>query len=818
MDFKPILLFLLLIPISLSAIENLADTTDTTRAVLDSLEYSAEKIIYNLKSDQIKLIGNSEIFYKDSFIKSDSILIDLTNRIAISRGKSELFDGEESIFGSTIFYDIDSEEGMLLKGNTEFEGGFYSGKKMRKVGDRTFDIDNAKYTTCDLKNPHYYIFSPKFRVFLNDKIIARPVILYVNHFPIFALPFATFPIKRERHSGFLIPDPGYNKTEGKTLKDLAYFQTFGNYGDILFALDFMELTGLEFRIKTRYLKRYILQGNINSRLLYYHEKSLDRYKIRWTINTYHKHTLSPFSDLTIKTDFVSDAEVRKTSENKEVRMDKLLHSYLYYYYKKGTKNFNTTLDYKEELIDSNRTFYSKTYFSKKSGYTNFNILGDLRYYNDYRKSLSTNRDKITLNLPSISFQLYQKRITQFINKDKEEFSNLWDDFYISYKGNLIHKAEVNKQSPDFAELFYHDTYNSEGKIITQHREGIKHSLSLKYERKLFGFLSFWQSVNYNEIWVDKDKENKKLVRGYDYNEKTNFYAPLYGIFSPNFGRLKAIRHIIFPKISFTMQPDFSKNDRFKNTDNYSCPVTISSTGRSRTLSFLLENKLQAKILGNDRKIKKLNNLLSVSSSLNYDFERKPTGFSDIKHTGKIMTIKLETGPTKLNLNTNFSCTQDYPSLKIKDYSYKVYLNLSIGSDLLYFDYFPYQKLERNVNERLSPRGNISDNIKDKKIIQKPWSLDMKFGYGNNKAGEYTANLHNHLRLYLTKNWSIDYNNYYNFKEHKLVSQGINIYRDLHCWQLRFTWSKSGEYWSYRFQINAKKLPDLKFRHSDRKHW
>lgn len=815
MKFKRILIFLLFIPISLSAIENISDTTKTK---LDSLEYTAEKIIYDIKSDQIILIGNAEILYKKSFIKSDSILIDLKNRIAISEGQSELFDGEEIIYGSSLFFDIDSEEGMLLNGDTEFEGGLYSGERMRKVGDRTFDIDNARYTTCELNHPHYYIFSPKFRVFLNDKIVARPVILYVNHFPIFALPFASFPIKRERHSGFLIPDPGYNKTEGKTLKDLAYFQTLGDYGDILFALDFMELTGFEFRIRSRYLKRYFIQGNIISRLLYYRDpseyQSVDKYRIRWSINSFHKQTLSPYSNLLIKADFVSDTDVRKTSEDKEVRMDKTLHSYLYYTQKKGTNNFNTTLDYKEELVDSNRTLYSKIYFSKRAGYINFNIYGDFRYYNDYKKgSSSKNKDKITLNLPSASFQMYQRRISQLFDKDKEEFANWWDNFYLSYNGYLIHKAVVNKQSPNFSELFFHDTYENDN-IISQHREGIKHKISLIYESKILKVLKFYQYIKYNEIWADKDKDNNKLVRGYDYNSSTSASAPLYGIFTFNTKGLKAIRHIITPKVTYTMHPDFSKNDRFYSF----APITISKAGKSEKLSFSIVNKLQAKILDKSKKIKKLNNLFSLTSSFGYDFEKKPTGFSNIKHYGKIMTLNVETGPTRLNLNTNFSCTQDYPSLKMKDYSYKVYLDLFIGSDLSYFDYFPYHKFERNVNERPNPEKNISNSIEDIKILQKPWNLDMKFGYGNNKAGEYTADLHNHLQLYLTKNWSIDYKNYYNFKEHKLISQSINIYRDLHCWQLRFTWSKSGEYWSYRFQISAKKLPDLKFRHSDRKHW
>ncbi len=44
--------------------------------------------------------------------------VDLDKKIALSYGESELFDGEQKIFGSKIYYNIDSEEGLLFDGRT----------------------------------------------------------------------------------------------------------------------------------------------------------------------------------------------------------------------------------------------------------------------------------------------------------------------------------------------------------------------------------------------------------------------------------------------------------------------------------------------------------------------------------------------------------------------------------------------------------------------------------------------------------------------------------------------------------------------------
>jgi len=242
------------------------ESPDTTSVSLDSLDYSARKIIYHVDKEQIKLIEKAFIKYHNSYINSDSMLIDLDKKIAFSHGESELFDGKQKIFGSTIYYNIDSQEGLLFDGRTKFEDGYYAGAKIRKVGKDVLDIDNAKFTTCEDES-QYFIFSPKFRIFLNEKIVAKPVVLYINYFPILVLPFASFPINQERRSGFLFPEPGYNNTEGKFLKDIAYFLSLSDYADMLFSIDLMELTGDQFRYRARYIKRYILDGRIDSRYL-----------------------------------------------------------------------------------------------------------------------------------------------------------------------------------------------------------------------------------------------------------------------------------------------------------------------------------------------------------------------------------------------------------------------------------------------------------------------------------------------------------------------------------------------------------------------
>ena len=67
-------------------------------------------------------------------------------------------------------------------------------------------------------------------------------------------------------------------------------------------------------------------------------------------------------------------------------------------------------------------------------------------------------------------------------------------------------------------------------------------------------------------------------------------------------------------------------------------------------------------------------------------------------------------------------------------------------------------------------------------------------------------------LNLTKNWKIAFTTGFDFETKKMSYTSIDIYRDLHCWEMRFNWVPFGYYKSWNFTINVKAgmLQDLKY--------
>ena len=64
---------------------------------------------------------------------------------------------------------------------------------------------------------------------------------------------------------------------------------------------------------------------------------------------------------------------------------------------------------------------------------------------------------------------------------------------------------------------------------------------------------------------------------------------------------------------------------------------------------------------------------------------------------------------------------------------------------------------------------------------------------------------------ITPKWKFAFRSNYNFEDNEFSYTSIDVYRDLHCWEMRFGWIPFGFRQSWNFSINIKSsmLQDLK---------
>lgn len=306
--------------------ETWADSIFTRADTLagDPVKYLAQKIEYDLKQDRILLVGKSRVAYKELRVEADTIEFHVKKDLLVARGKPVLWDSDKWMTGSQMTYSLKTKNGEVLNGRASFERGFYWGEKIRKIGPDQFNVSSGEFTTCSLATPHYWFWSRKMKIFNDDKVIAEPVVMFISGIPCAALPFWVFPIKKGRHSGFLVPRIGSSAYEGKYIKNLSYYEVLGDYADATLGGDLTEKIGWV----TSWEGRYIYAPKISSQLSGSYTDGGETRVKQLQINGSHQQSLGPKTNLTGQLDYVSTTQfLEGYTEDRTIRLDRNLRSF-----------------------------------------------------------------------------------------------------------------------------------------------------------------------------------------------------------------------------------------------------------------------------------------------------------------------------------------------------------------------------------------------------------------------------------------------------------------------------------------------------------
>ena len=100
----------------------------------------------------------------------------------------------------------------------------------------------------------------------------------------------------------------------------------------------------------------------------------------------------------------------------------------------------------------------------------------------------------------------------------------------------------------------------------------------------------------------------------------------------------------------------------------------------------------------------------------------------------------------------------------------------------------------------------------------PWSVNANYsltynkGYKSSAFSDTTQSLNFSGNFKITKKWKIGFRSGYDFDAKDFTYSSIDIYRDLHCWEMLFNWIPIGFHQSYTLTIRVKAaaLRDLKY--------
>ena len=758
---------------------------DTSHAsAQENIHYQGREIFYDVQHGIVDVVGQGDVTYKEMRLTADKVTFDSNTDRMRAEGNPVLQDGHDRIVGKTMSYDLNNRKGTIFAGRTVYERGFVYGERVVRVSESVMDVRNGTYSTCDLDDPHYHFGSSRMKIVLQDKVIAEPVVFYIKHVPVLALPFYIFPIKSGRHSGFELPQVefGSSTNGGKFVRNVGYYWAIDDFMDATAWFDYYQGSSWITHGQYRYHKRYGYQGQIAAS---YENQFGGRSAHNWNLIGTHYQTLG--------TNFALTANANLTNSS-EFRRDPNLG--------------NNVLLRIQRLLDSN--------LSLQKGWSGGAYTAGLRQVEDLDAAAGT--VKTSQQLPTVTFNLSSRPLGHPARGDEPARLPWLASTNYSFSVNGLYERKVYAPfqiiARDSAGVPVDTTFFDS----TDARGAANYNFTLSDQRLLLGFIRLNPRFNFNGVYYSRDQAGETHQFGGVWNAGLGVNTAVYGTFRTNLGPLRGIRHVITPSASIVFQPANSQL-LYRNTDSTFASRFQGVTGigliggEAKRIDFSLRNDVHAK-WGNPTHPTLLNNLIQLQTTGSYN-------------------LLAEHGPTK-PLSDLFTSLRLKP-IQRSDFDFS-FIHNPYDRRLLSFTaatgiaFQGQSKFGEEPSEMPEEPG--TDAVRQPTPLSAPaagptglpWILQASIGYGGSRArapgGGYTpwasaANLNGAAGLNLSKNWRVDYNYQFNITQGKMISQFFTVKRDLHCWEMQFSRSISGGINEYYFRINVKNLQEVYFEQGSR---
>ena len=814
---------------------------------------ATDSVYRDMGQKKVYYYGNAEAKYDDITLTASCLEFDLetstcraygvVDSLGKIQGRPVFTQGETTFEAQEMLYNFRTKKGIITKVWTEESGGYLHGERIKRMDDNSINIRNGGFTTCDLKDhPHYQFKFTKAKVIPDDKILTGPIYMTISDIPLpLALPFAMIPNTKGKKSGLIIPTYGESANRGFYLENGGYYWAINDNYDLQILGDIYTRGSWGLKPTFRYNKRYKFNGSmalgfavnkIGTKGAADYQESKD-FKIQWT------HKQDPKAHP--RNNFSADVNIVSSNFNKY--------------------NAQTTTDQ-----------LSNTFRSSIAYQTNFG--GKVYLTLNASHSQNTLTRQVTASLPEMTLTVNTFYPLQNVGKagKKRWYQSLSMNYtfngkaYINDVDTVLFKG-ITDDFGGWARTFFRD-YVQTG---IKHNMPISMTVKLFKHFSWTNTVSLSDYMYFRRLdkhWIaDSDSTGHvqtDTIHGFrnlfDFYVTSNLTTKLYGMVNFSHGPIRAIRHVITPTIGISYRPNFGDprwgiygayvdGNGVEQIYNHFSDALYGTPSQSQQglVTYNIGNNLEIKVPSSSDTItgiKKIPILESFSISGNYDFTKDSLRLSPISISGRTTLFK--------KLGITYRSTWDpyaADSLGRRINRFEIVDNgrlfrktgSSWSFSLSYsFNQNDWKKLRGEKGSK-DLRDEINESARKSGMFDPdelneilgnpnayidwttPWSLSLSYNLTYTTSIAYAkfmgiaTNTYVHtigLRgdISITPKWKVNFQTGWDFVNNKISYTSLSIYRDLHCWEMRFNWIPIGSYKSWNFTINVKAqaLKDLKY--------
>ena len=791
-----------------------------------------DSTVQDFKHNKIFYYGGAVIKYDDIEIQADYVEFDFENHTVFAKGmpdstgrvagKPVFIQAGQKYYSDEMSFNFDTKKGIIRKVFTEDNQNYLHGERIKKMDDGKINIKSGSFTTCsNREHPHFEFHFHKAIVIPEDKIVSKWLYFKLEETPLpIVAPFALIPNSKGQRSGIIIPSFGESANRGFYFENGGYYWAINNYMDFQLIGDIYTRGSWALKPTFRYVKRYKFSGSLAA---------------SYAIN---KVGVEGSADYTESTDF----KIRWVHKQDSKARPKSSFSADVYIVSNNYNKYNAI---------STTEYLSNTFQSSIAYQTSFSNLFFLTVNGSHSQNTLTHQ--MTVTLPELT--LTMNRIYPLKNVGKPGKKRWYSELNLSYSVNAKNYISM----PD--SLFFKDN-----RWLDNMQNGMQHRVPINLPIKLFKYFTWTTSVNladrmylehYEKHWaIDpagtgyvKTDTIPHYTNVFTYDVSSNITTKLYGMLTFKRGPIRAIRHVFTPTVGFSYNPDFSKSfwgyysyyiDGNGNPQKYAYNQgSIYGTApgqKSGRITFNLTNNLEMKVPSRKDTVTGLKKVVLIENltlSGNYDIAKDSLNWSYLSISGRTTLFKNfsiqyssmwdpyvldSTGTKQLN---KYEIVENNRLFRKKSVAWNFSASYSINNQTFKKD---KKKDTKRTTDLASEQelDDINSNPDDYVDWSTTWSLSLSYNLRLTNTPTYINYIENDFRttvqtlgingsINLSPKWKISAQTGWDFETKKITYTSLTIYRDLHCWEMRFNVIPYGTYKSWNFQINIKAsaLQDLK---------